>query len=190
MAIVQFYPAFKHWDKQTVWLFSDPHFGDAQLRAAEPNRPSDEDIVKMINSKVGRKDTLIILGDIGDIEFAKQLRGYKILICGNHDAGATNYQEVFDEIYTGPVFIGERLLLSHEPIDQSYALNIHGHVHDKKYKGDKYHYNCCAEAINFIPVNFNQLLKSGVLAGIESIHRDTINKATVRKKKRIAKKGV
>lgn len=185
MAIPQLYPCFRHWDNQTIWIFSDFHFGDEDLRAGEPNRPTDEEIVRQINSKVGRKDTLIVLGDVGDPAYVRQLRGYKVLICGNHDAGATNYQEVFDEVYTGPVFIGERILLSHEPIpNMTFALNIHGHVHDMRHKNDKYHFNCCAEAINFTPVNFNQLVKSGILSKIDTIHRATIDKATIRKKKR------
>ena len=93
------YDIFAHWHVQgTVWLYSDPHFGDKELAAGVVNRPSDEEQVKMINSKVGKKDTLIILGDVGDIECAKKLKGYKILIAGNHDAGLTNYKEVFTEV--------------------------------------------------------------------------------------------
>ena len=68
------------WAGQTVWIISDTHFADEDLRAGMPGRPSDEELVRRINMKVGRKDTLIVLGDVGDIEFAKQLRGYKVLI--------------------------------------------------------------------------------------------------------------
>ena len=64
------YSIFEHWHKEgTVWLYSDPHFNtDEDLRIAFPDRPIVEEQIKMINSKVGRKDHLIILGDIGDIE--------------------------------------------------------------------------------------------------------------------------
>ena len=87
MALPGVYKIFNdRWCNQTVWIISDPHFGDEDLRAGMPNRPSDEELVRRINAKVGRKDTLIILGDVGDIEFVKKLRGYKVLICGNHDA--------------------------------------------------------------------------------------------------------
>ena len=75
------------WNGQTTWIMSDPHFNDQDLRAGFPNRPDDEELVRRINAKVGRKDVLIVLGDVGDIEFAKKLRGYKVLICGNHDVG-------------------------------------------------------------------------------------------------------
>ena len=83
------YECFQHWsEKGTVWLYSDPHFSDKDL----PDWPSDEEQIKMINSKVGRKDTLIILGDIGNLKCIPKLRGYKVLIAGNHDTGLQKYQ--------------------------------------------------------------------------------------------------
>lgn len=187
--IVQLYDKFKHWSENgTVWLYSDPHFNDAELAAGVQNRPSAEEQVKLINSKVGKKDTLIILGDIGDIEYAKMLRGYKVLVMGNHDSGASNYRDVFDEVYEGPLFVGERILLSHEPINLPFALNIHGHVHSVKIKNTKNSFNVCSDVIGYIPVNMNQLMKSGILAGINSVHRETIDNATERKRKRNGKK--
>lgn len=187
MALPGVYKIFnERWCNQTVWIISDTHFGDEDLRAGKPNRPSDEELVRMINSKVGRKDTLICLGDVGDVEFAKQLRGYKVLICGNHDAGKTNYEEVFDEVYTGALMIGEKLLLSHEPVDVPWAFNIHGHDHAGKKR--KNHLNVCADVCGYAPVNLNQFLKSGPTSKVVMIHRETIDAATVRKAKRGGKK--
>ena len=174
---------------QTVWVISDTHFGDEELAAGMTDRLYKEHLVQLINSKVGRKDILIHLGDVGDLEFAKQLRGYKVLIMGNHDAGKTNYTDIFDEVYEGPVMLGEKLLLSHEPINVPWAFNIHGHDHAGKHlhKGGM---NVCidAEGMGYTPINLNQALKNGLLSKVESIHRDTINKATDRKKKRGGKK--
>ena len=170
------------WNGQTTWIMSDPHFGDQDLRAGFPNRPSDEELVRRINAKVGRKDVLIVAGDVGNIEFAKKLRGYKVLICGNHDLGRTVYEEVFDEVYTGGLMIGEKLLLSHEPIPAAWYVNLHGHDHaGAKRKGC---INVCLDVNNYEPINMNQLLKSGIYKDIESIHRITINLATKRAKKR------
>lgn len=95
---------------------------------------------------------------------------------------------LFDEVYEGPVMIGEKLILSHEPVDISWAFNIHGHIHDPKHKNDKRHLNVCADVIEYTPVNMNQFMKSGALSHIETIHRDTIDKATERKAKRGGKK--
>lgn len=184
--IVQLYEKFRPWSETgTVWLYSDPHFGDEELRLLVPSRPTDEEQVRLINSKVGRKDTLILLGDVGDIEYAKKLRGYKVLIMGNHDAGASNYEEVFDEVYAGPLIVGEKILLSHEPIPIPGFLNIHGHIHHPLVKANHPNQlNCCSDAINYTPINMNQLMKSGILGKIETVHRATIDKATKRARKR------
>lgn len=187
MALPGLYDCFQHWgEKNAVWVISDTHFGDKDIQKAFPNRPSDEELIKNINQKVGKTGTLLLLGDVGDIECAKQLKGYKVLICGNHDAGATNYKEIFDEIYTGALIIGEKLILSHEPIDIPWAFDVHGHDHTgAKRKG---HLNVCADVIGYTPINFNQFLKSGASSKIQTIHRETIDKATERKKKRGGRK--
>ena len=171
---------------QTAWIISDLHFGEDDLKRAFPNRPSDDELVRRINAKCGRKDLLFVLGDCGDLEYVKKLRGYKVLIMGNHDTGATKYEEVFDEVYEGALIIGEKLILSHEPVDIPWAFNIHGHDHKgHKRKG---HLNVCADVINYIPINLNQFLKSGPTAQVYTIHRETIDNATERKRKRGGKK--
>lgn len=92
---------------------------------------------------------------------------------------------LFDEVYEGPVMIGEKLILSHEPIKNCpWVFNLHGHIHNKRAKNDKYHFNCCLNAINYEPINFNKWMKEGHLAPVESLHRDTIDHATNRAKKR------
>lgn len=185
MAIAGLYKCFDHWHKQgTVWIYSDTHFDDEELAAGVRNRPSAEEQVKLINSKVGRKDTLILLGDVGNVEWAKKLRGYKILIAGNHDAGLSNYEDIFDEVYGGPLMIGEKLILSHEPVSVPWAVNLHGHCHQGLFNPDIYHYNFCSDVIGYTPINLNQFMKTGPTAHIDSIHRQTIDKATTRKRKR------
>jgi hypothetical protein len=60
----------------------------------------------------------------------------KILLLGNHDAKGA-YNGLFNEIYTGPLFIADKILLSHEPVHGlTWCLNIHGHDHNnvEKYK--------------------------------------------------------
>ena len=240
MAIAGLYKMFDHWHAEgTLWIYSDPHFDDVDLAAGLPNRPSAEEQVKMINSKVGKKDTIIFLGDIGNVEWVRKIRGYKVLIMGNHDAGRTNYERkkehemfvgdydeqsviaamkdrypnhryeahenwgfhspfewwegyadnmLFDEVFEGPVMLGEKLILSHEPVDVPWAFNIHGHIHDPKHKNDKRHFNVCSDVIGYVPINMNQWVKQGYLSHIESIHRTTIDKAAERKIKRGGKK--
>ena len=236
------YKIFDHWHKEgTVWLISDTHFNDKELAVGTKciTRLNTEEYIKIINSKVGRKDTLIHLGDVGDLEAMKKIRGYKVLIMGNHDAGRSNYErkvyaalygakehgreeviaemqakypgfhikvsgptlypeepvrvyyeatadnQLFDEVYEGPLMIAEKLILSHEPAEVPWAANIHGHVHDPKAQLGMNCYNICPDSYNdFEPVNFNQVMKrSGFLSRVKSLHRDTIDNATKRKKK-------
>ena len=241
--IAGLYKIFDHWHEEgALWIFSDPHFGDDELTTGIPNRPAAAEIVQRINAKCGRKDTLICLGDVGDVEYVRKLRAKrKILICGNHDAGRTNYERqtftkifdreyytkdmayhavaglypgwrvsieeekdvvtadgfmfwkvtadnmLFDEVYEGPLMIAEKLILSHEPVDVPWAYNIHGHDHQGHKR--KNHTNVCVDVTGYQPINMNQWMKSGAMARVETIHRDTIDKATVRARKRTHKKG-
>ena len=239
MALPGIYPAFQHWAEQTVWIYSDPHFSDEDLECGIKNRPSDEEQIKNINSCAGRKDTLIVLGDVGNIECVRRLRAArKILIMGNHDLGRTNYERkiekkifdqdeytkeqvmeemktlfpnwkisieeswefhspfkrwiayadnmLFDEVYEGALIVGEKLILSHEPVEIPWLYNIHGHDHAGKKR--KNHLNVCSDVIGYEPVNLTQKLKSGLMSAITTIHRATIDSATERKAKRGGKK--
>lgn len=246
------YDKFKEWsDGGSVFIYSDPHFSDLdcyKLRFSElfsniaavqcpkelreSNLTKDDILVRQldkmqidnINKLCNKCDTLVILGDVGNVECVSKLRaGRKILIMGNHDKGKSNYvrireivkcfdsskltredvaigdlskgwtlktedNKLFDEVYEGPLFIGQRILLSHEPINFDFALNIHGHVHSKE-KSNKCSFNACAEHINYTPVNLKNILISGIMKDIKDIHRDTIDDAIIRKSKRNIKQG-
>ena len=70
------------------------------MKSLRKNYIGDEEQIKRINSKIGKYDTLVILGDIGDIEWVRKIRGYKVLVMGNHDTGATNYKrQIVTEIF-------------------------------------------------------------------------------------------
>lgn len=203
-----------------IYVYSDPHFKDAEMIHLRKNYIGDDEQVKSINKVAGKNDTIIFLGDICDLSFVKKIHGYKILIMGNHEKGATNYKRVqykinkddkysvdwyeqnksnlfkvkdeyyfdnhlFDEVYEGPLMINDRLILSHEPIENlpKYMFNIHGHDHSGWFKSD-HHMNMCAEHINYTPVNLIDLIKKGLLKNVDSIHRITIDNATTRKQKR------
>lgn len=225
-------------DCQDVWIMSDPHFGDKELEAGIPGRPSAEELVKAINQKCGKTSALVCLGDVGDVSYVKKLRAQvKILICGNHDKGTEIYKrkyqniiydshvfskeqamanakaaypdydivkvyqdhsftapfvywrvemdnKLFDYVFEGPLMLGEKLILSHEPIPGiTWAKNIHGHVHQGPAVSDDYHYNVCLDVQDWQPVHLASYLKGG-LADIKTLHRDTVDKATIRKKKR------
>lgn len=182
------YKPFNKWyeRKGTIYFYSDPHFNDADQIFLRPNYIGDEEQVKRINYRVSNRDTIIFLGDIGDVNFIRKIRGYKVLIMGNHDQGITNFEQegLFDEVYDGPLWISDRILLSHEPIDIPYALNIHGHDHSNTYNIKNPHINLCAELINYRPIGINEIVKSGLLNKATNIHRKTIDEASERKRKR------
>lgn len=93
---------------------------------------------------------------------------------------ATIDNGLFDEIYTGPLMIGEKLLLSHEPISLPFVTNIHGHVHggQMRYKNE-FGCNCinvATDVCRSIPINLGVEIKNGLLADTPSIHRLEIDK--------------
>ena len=195
MKLPQLYDIFRQeWEKyQSVWVISDTHFDDKELYVGIKHiiRADSEDYVKLINSKCGKNDLLIHLGDVGNLEAMKKVRaGHKVLVCGNHDAGASIYKEVFDEVYCGPIMIGEKLILSHEPLALDWAFNIHGHVHSPNAKNEKNCFNICPDASgHFEPIALKKILEGGYMAGVKTIHRDTIDNATKRARKRGYKLG-
>lgn len=205
------YAPFKKWSQNaSVWLYSDTHFGDVEsytFRGLITNKTKEEldkFQVDRINKVVGKNDTIIFLGDVGDPEPMKRIRGHKILITGNHDRGAAFYKDYFEEIYTGCLTISDRIILSHEPIEgcPPFLFNIHGHDHNgtdfkeyvfrncgaisaselalnalaaaKQYKLNRL--NVCAEWINYTPVSLKNIINSGVLTNIPTIHRDYLDK--------------
>ena len=180
------YDCFSHWYRGgQIYVYSDPHFNDDEMVYIRKDYISDEAQVRRINSKIGKNDTLIILGDVGDIEFIKRIRGYKVLITGNHDKGESVYKGIFNEVYTGALTINDKVILSHEPLILPKCFyNIHGHDHSKDFKDDDYHLNVCAEHINYTPISLSNLLKDGSLKHITSMHRETINMAIKKKRER------
>lgn len=200
------YDNFAHWfhnNRGTVYFYSDPHFNDPEMVHLRKNYIGDEEQIKRINSKIGKYDTLVVLGDVGDIEWVRKIRGYKVLVMGNHDKGATNYKRVktqilvesegirglkyvekdnhlFDEVYEGALMIAPNIILSHEPVEFPYAVSVHGHDHSNWHKGG---INMCAEHIDYTPVPLKYLVEKGMLKAPD-IHRETIDGAIERKAKR------
>ena len=178
--IAQLYDCFKHWATNgTVWIISDPHFRDEELRAGIPGRPTDAQIISNIKKCVGSKDTLICLGDVGDVTVLDYsfLNVYKVLIMGNHDRGGYSaFVPYFNEVYAGPLMISPRIMLSHQPVPAPYWFNIHGHEHTQR-SNEIWGLNACLDVTDYQPINLNQLIKNGALAKTPTIHRYTTDMA-------------
>lgn len=238
------YEPFKKWsEKGSVWLISDPHFNDEDCKLMNPNWIEPDDYIKVLNGLVFKNDTLVCLGDCGNIERFKELKaGRKILIKGNHDDRGDSYYKrkettfwyeksdyetlkdinnhlktqfpnekitildgkewdgwrhfdkwivtidnnLFDEVYSGCLFIAPQILLSHEPIyGLKFCTNIHGHEHNGIYyyadrEGGR-HLNIAADVIGYQPVSLGKLIQAGLVYGLPTIHRIVIDKATENK---------
>lgn len=233
MAKIKLYDCFEKWhSKGTIWVFSDPHFGDPDCKIINENWVDPDIQVRIINDCVGKNDTLIILGDIGDIEYVRKLKGYKVLLTGNHDKGVSNYLRkyslrcevdgmspletefdnrfdlyqtlnrwkgtysvrkvsiedngLFDEVYSGPLFINGRILLSHEPVELGFGINIHGHVHNGKRvyfdnDGDYSMFNVAADVVAYKPVRLDKMVQA---AKYKDLHRITVDLANEKKTER------
>lgn len=172
----------------SLYLVSDPHFDDVD-RDFMGYKISEQEQIEILKRKCHKVDTLVCLGDVGNPEYFKELKCYKVLVMGNHDETATKFESYFDEIYTGPLWIAEKLVLSHEPLclesgitRKPIAFNIHGHDHSGEYYNDDYHLNICQNVFGYEPLNLKEFIKDGYLKRIKSIHREIIDNATRRKK--------
>ena len=181
------YPCFRHWsEKGGVYLVSDTHFKDLD-RKYMGYYISNEDQWYIINDTCHKNDTLIHLGDVGDLDYIKRLKCYKVLIMGNHDQSIKKMEEVFNEVYSGPLWISQKIVLSHEPIsikdmglNLPIGINIHGHDHNATMY-DNYHLNIVQNKYGYVPLNLNQFIKSGALKRVNDIHRITIDNAVLRR---------
>lgn len=183
--IKSLYKPFQHWSKGgSVYLVSDTHFDDPDREFMGYNF-SEAVQIGRLKERCHKADTLVHLGDVGNPEYIKQLSCYKVLLMGNHDKSATKMQEYFDEVYTGPLWIAEKIVLSHEPLHISFGentpicFNIHGHDHSGQFYNDDYHLNIAQNIYGYLPLNLKNFIEDGFLKNIKSVHRATIDKAVV-----------
>jgi calcineurin-like phosphoesterase family protein len=154
------------------YVFTDPHFGHEKLmRIHRPEFGTVEEmherILKNYNDTIINNDIKVYwLGDLGNKEFIEELlpkmRGYKILILGNHDKYAKSfYNKYFNEVHETGIFWSKRILLSHHPLPvEEGIINVHGHTHQIDIKTGQ-HFNVCVERTDYKPVpmkNFEKAL--------------------------------
>lgn len=180
--IAGLYDVFKHWsDGGSVYIISDTHFEDGDCKYMDADWPDPQTHINNIKKYVHKNDTLIHLGDVGNPKWLEQIKAYKVLIMGNHDQSTTKFRPYFDEIYPGPVFISDKILLSHEPIYSNKWFNIHGHNHNDLYPIGCNYRNLVSNCTRWGVFNLGQEIKRGLVSKIDNIHRVTIDQATERK---------
>lgn len=162
-----------------VFFIADTHFGHKNIIKYE-NRPfstveeMDNVIINNWNNTVKKLEEVFILGDFGLSnkqrikEIVSILKGYKILILGNHDK-CYSYSwwktAGFEEVIRYPVVFNEWFILSHEPVyinSNMPYVNIYGHVHSNPSYADHSAQSFCVsvERINYTPIEFEQIVKS------------------------------
>lgn len=189
--IESLYPQFQRWSVTgSIWIISDTHFDDSDCKLMSPDWITPQEHMKILKEKIHKLDTLIHLGDVGNPNYLDELKCYKVLITGNHDV-LSKVASHFDEVYTGPLFIADRILLSHEPIYGlgAFCINIHGHMHDNGednfyYTNTYNHINLASNVYNYQVFNLGKEIKNGLLSQIKNYHRCTIDEATFRKEKK------
>ena len=169
------YPAFRHWfQKGNIYVLSDPHFADPDCKKMDPLWIDPEEQLSRIRRKLGKDDTFLCLGDTGDLTYIHRIQAAKkILVRGNHDDVDESYVNQFDEIYDGPVFLCEHLLLSHEPVyGLSWCLNLHGHLHSHvpHPREEENHVNLAANVWGYEPALLAEFLDRMVKTEYETVH--------------------
>ena len=185
--IKSLYNAFKHWTNGgSAWVISDTHFDDPDCKYMDKRWISSEEQIDIINEYIYRSDYLIHLGDVGNPKWLEKIKcKNRILLTGNHDKPhlLTPY---FSEVYIGPLFIADRILLSHEPIMglEDFCVNIHGHDHNGIERNN--HINLAANICNYTPLSLGASIKSGILTNCKNYHRVTID--SIPKKNNLSEK--
>lgn len=189
--IEQLYEPFRHWsDTGSVFIISDTHFNDDDCALMDPDWIAPEEHADILRKAIHKNDTVIHLGDIGDLSVWDAIwkpgkRPHEVLITGNHDVGVEELRKHFDEVFTGPIFVAEKLVLSHEPIQGlDWCMNVHGHDHCPRHHGDAHHVNLAANVCGWKPMNLGREIKGGLLSRQCGIHRMTIDGATAKKSQR------
>jgi len=188
--IKSLYPCFQHWSERgSVYIISDTHFDDFD-RASIGYDFSERVQINRLKERCHKNDTLIHLGDVGNPEYMNELKCYKVLIMGNHDQSIEKMKKYFDEVYSGPLWIAKKLVLSHEPIwlgaeERNFgipiAFNIHGHNHNKSQNyGSAYSLNLAQNVFGYLPLNLKNFIEDGGLKNIKNIHRVIIDNAKER----------
>jgi calcineurin-like phosphoesterase family protein/thymidylate kinase len=197
-----------------IFYTSDIHFSDEKIRVV-CGRPFDsveimnQTIIRNWNTKVGKTDTVYILGDIfpcagGDPEtvivLTEKLNGHKILIAGNHDEEflpIIERKEVFERINHIAVIqdSGREIVLCHYPLmswknDDNGSIHLYGHIHNKdlseilNYYIDKKAFNVGLDVRNFIPVTLTELLGRNVMhisiEGFDGVGKTTAARSLAR----------
>ncbi len=146
---------------------ADTHFGSARVmelskRPFESVKDMDWTMAKNWNSTVSDNDVVYHLGDFGDPEIVKYLKGDIRLISGNYDT-----TEILKELTESGVTImgdshriivnGQILSLRHTPTKSEDAFTLFGHIH-KLQMVKRYGLNVGVDCHDYTPIDEKTVL--------------------------------
>lgn len=161
-----------------IFFIADLHLGHKRIlefsgdfREGNNVEEHDDWIISQWNSRVSKRDTVWVLGDVAfsreALSRVSELKGYKRLVLGNHDRyHAGDYLEYFNTIHG--IVRYKKFWLSHAPIHSDHLRglrNIHGHLHEHLVKADngtpdEDYINVSVEQLNGIPISMDEIINS------------------------------
>ena len=166
--------------KINVRFISDLHLNHEKIYSQRGFKTIDEmneHIISSWNSIVKNEDKTIVLGDFSlnknDFKFLNLLNGNIIWVLGNHDTpqkietvlqlGLKNKIKISGAYEFFDKELQLKIICTHIPIHEScierYDINIHGHIHNTTYLGEKY-VNVSPESIGYNPLTLKELLNN------------------------------
>lgn len=159
------------------YVISDTHFNHSRIleycqRPFDNVEQMNEVIINNWNKVINEDDIVYVLGDFcfGNKTMLKEivsnLKGRKILICGNHDNLTKNayYEAGFETVTKSPIIVDSDFILSHHPIqgDLGKFYNIHGHRHKvpSEAQFSPRHFDIGVDDHNFFPHELEKVEKT------------------------------
>lgn len=158
-----------------IWVIADTHFGHEKVigyagRPFQSAKEMDRQLIANWNRVVGKHDIVYVLGDFAFASFEytqeilRQLKGYKVLIKGNHDSRSPRrYIEAgFQEVSCNPIVVEPGVILMHFPPTEECIIKdfifIHGHTHEKPFYIAPYVRCVSVEQIDYTPVLLREVV--------------------------------
>jgi calcineurin-like phosphoesterase family protein len=165
-------------DAEKIWFIADTHFLHPRIThfTSRPVSAEDHDewLLSRINERVGKKDTLYVLGDVSMGNKSKtekildRMNGIKTLILGNHDRNIehstrfANIYQIKNFTFDSPSYRNVHIVLCHFPLlswerKSHGSYHLFGHVHGRL-KGVDGSFDIGVDCNDYYPLNLSQVL--------------------------------
>ena len=162
---------------KNIYFAADFHFGHRNVieyckRPFNNVSEMNSQLIKNFNNTVEHDAITYILGDFSFLntestkQILKAMKGFKILVKGNHDPKPNSYYRKlgFSEVYDKPIIFRDGIILSHEPVNEnlyknSGFINIYGHLHNNVVNNSDIKFCCSVELIDYKPISLKNILQ-------------------------------